>query len=44
MTAEPTARSTQHHHAGVAAERVDEGYLHKRQLRELLADAAEDVR
>ena len=36
MTADPTARSTPTRpaaHAGVEAERVDEGYLHRRQLR-----------
>jgi len=32
MTVEPTARSAPHH-AGVQAEAVDAGYLHKRQLR-----------
>ena len=36
MTVDPTARPTPHRagpHAGIEAERVDEGYLHKRQLR-----------
>ncbi|MBN1096614.1 ethanolamine permease [Blastococcus sp. TML/C7B] len=33
MTAEPTARSAPHHHAGVEAEAVEAGYLQERQLR-----------
>jgi ethanolamine permease len=36
VTVDPTARPTPHRagpHAGIEAERVDEGYLHKRQLR-----------